>query len=485
MLSEYKISCSNGILLYTEGFALSVQQISFYLFSVRKPELEKLNTILSCRDLKSDFMEDVYHLALSRLKYILKEFDQVYISFSGGKDSGVLLNLYMEILQKYHSKIRPTIFYIDYEICYQQTAEYVNNVFTRYKDVADIYHICVSFKVSTCTSMFQTYWRPWDEEKQGQWVREMPEGCYRKEDFDFYTEDMWDYDFQFLFAQWLHDRNKSKRTACLVGIRTQESYNRWRAIYNGNKYGTYNGKQWSSYCFENIYNFYPLYDWKTSDIWVANGRFGWEYNKLYDLYYQAGVPLSVQRVASPFLSEARESLQLYKAIDPDTWGKMLNRVNGVNFTALYGGTHAMGRRKVFKPEHFTWERYMRFLFDTLPYDVKRMYEEKLKVSISFWKNKGGALSEEVIRKLAKLKIPITVVLSPYRTSKMAVKMEYLDDIDIAEHREIPTYRRVCTCILRNDYQCKYMGFAQSKDDRIRKMKVMMEYEHFKSYYRDE
>ena len=37
-------------------------------------------------------------------------------------------------------------------------------------------------------------------------------------------------------------------------------------------------------------------------------------------------------------------------------------------------------------------------------------------------------------------------------------MEYLDDIDIPEFRELPTYKRVCICILKNDYYCKYMGF---------------------------
>lgn len=51
---------------------------------------------------------------------------------------------------------------------------------------------------------------------------------------------------------------------------------------------------------------------------------------------------SCQRVASPFINEAQESLQLYRVLDPNTWGKMVGRVNGVNFTGMYGGTHAMG-----------------------------------------------------------------------------------------------------------------------------------------------
>ena len=32
----------------------------------------------------------------------------------------------------------------------------------------------------------------------------------------------------------------------------------------------------------------------------------------------------------------------------------------------------------------------------------------------------------------------------------------LDDIDIAEFKEIPTYKRMCICILKNDHVCKYI-----------------------------
>ena len=36
---------------------------------------------------------NVYELAQERLKIIFNEFDNIYVSFSGGKDSGVLLNM--------------------------------------------------------------------------------------------------------------------------------------------------------------------------------------------------------------------------------------------------------------------------------------------------------------------------------------------------------------------------------------------------------
>jgi len=59
---------------------------------------------------------------------------------------------------------------------------------------------------------------------------------------------------------------------------------------------------------------------------TANGKLGWDYNRLYDLYYRAGVPLGRQRVASPFISEAIQSLSLYRVIDPDMWGRMVSCV---------------------------------------------------------------------------------------------------------------------------------------------------------------
>ena len=132
----------------------------------------------------------------------------------------------------------------------------------------------------------------------GYLVREMPHSCLRAKDFDFFKEDMWDYDFQNMFPFWLYQRKMGRRICCLVGIRTQESFNRWRAIHSDKNYRKLANYKWTRRMNYSIYNAYPIYDWKTQDIWIANGKFGWPYNHLYDLYYQAGVPLSRQRVAS-------------------------------------------------------------------------------------------------------------------------------------------------------------------------------------------
>lgn len=425
---------------------------------------------------KNENVKNVYELAQERLAILFKEFDNVYVSFSGGKDSGVLLNLCIDYIRRNNLKIKLGVFFMDYEVQYDHTIEFVNRILENNKDILEVYRICVPFKVRTCTSMYQHYWRPWDETLRDIWVREMPEGVMKAEDFAFFHDNMWDYEFQLRFAAWLHEKKKAVRTACLVGIRTQESYNRWRTIYGGFKQQLYHNYQWSSKIANDVFNLYPIYDWKTTDIWTANGKFGWDYNRLYDLYYYAGVSLERQRVASPFISEAIESLHLYKVIEPDTWGRMIGRVNGVNFSSIYGGTHAMGYGSVKLPKGHTWKSFMEFLLSTLPEETRRGYLNKLHTSIKFWRTKGGCLSDETIAKLEKLNIPITVRnKSNYKTTKRPVMMEYLDDIDIAEFREIPTYKRMCLCILRNDYACKYMGFAQSKEEKKMKDYILQQY----------
>lgn len=415
---------------------------------------------------------NVYEAAQQRIRWCLREFDYCYVSFSGGKDSGVLLELTAEEAKRQGK--RWGIFHMDYEAQYQLTTDYVAETMSRYRDVADIWHICVPFMVTTCTSLFQSFWRPWDKDMKDLWVRKMPEGGMDESNFQFYREDMWDYDFQDEFGNWLC-KQKGK-VCCLVGIRTDESLNRWRTIFaerEGRR--NYKGKRWTTMQGKCI-SAYPIYDWKLEDVWTANAKGHWAYNHLYDLMYLAGVPLHKMRVASPFLSEGQETLRLYQVIEPDTWGKLIGRVNGVNFAGLYGGTTAMGWKNITKPEHFTWKQYMYFLLDTLPKETKQGYLRKLDTSIRFWREKGGCLSDEVIEELKAAGADIEVIQDTnYNTSKKPVRMDYLDDIDIRQFKEIPTYKRMCICIIKNDHLCKYMGFSLTKEEMRRRKAIQEKY----------
>lgn len=421
---------------------------------------------------------NVYEAIQKRLDFIFSEFDNIYVSFSGGKDSGVLLNLCIDFIRKHGLKRRIGVFHIDYEAQYQMTTDYVDSELKKNEDIIDVYRICLPLRSHCATSMFQSYWIPWERVKQEIWVRPMPDNGINEGNhmFDFFYQGMTDYEFQEKFGAWLHKKNNAKRSICLIGIRTQESLNRWRAIYSDRNYKNYDNVNWTKLVSPNVYNAYPIYDWLTEDIWVANGKYKWNYNRLYDLFYKAGVTIDKMRVASPFNDWATESLKLYRVIDPNNWGKMIGRVNGVNFTGIYGGTTAMGWNSIKLPEGHTWESYMYFLLSTLPEESRASYLDKLSVSIKFWKEKGGCLSLETIQKLKTLGIKIDVgSVTNYQTLKFPVRMDYIDEIDIAEAKEIPTFKRMCICIMKNDHLCKYMGFSLTKNEIARRKNIIEKY----------
>lgn len=410
---------------------------------------------------------NVFEAANKRLEIVFKEFDNVYVSFSGGKDSGVLLNLAIDFLRKNYPGRKLGVFHIDYEAQYQMTTDYVDEEFSKNSDILEIYRICLPIAAQCAASAYSDHWTPWDRDKKDLWVRDMPSTCISEmnHEFEWFKKGMWDYDLQEKFSTWIHKKNNAKKTACLVGIRTDESLNRWRAIHSDKNKNKFQDNNWTLEMSENVYNAYPIFDFKVNDIWVANSKMGWSYNKLYDLFYKAGLTPAQMRVASPFNDSGISNLKLYKVIDPKNWGKMIGRTSGVNFAGLYGGTTAMGWRSIKLPDGHTWKTYMEFLLSTLPKEAAENYRKKLQVSQEFWRTKGGCLSDALIKKLIELKIPHKVGSETnYQTNKLPVTMEYQDDIDVDEFRELPTYKRMCVCIMKNDHLCKYMGFSLSKTE---------------------
>lgn len=419
----------------------------------------------------------VLDAANSRLAKIFNEFDNVYVSFSGGKDSGVLLNLAIDWVRTNQPGRRIGVFHLDYEAQYQATTDYVDEVFSSNLDVIEPYRICMPIKAQCVTSMSRDHWVPWDPHMQEIWVRERPDSLnIDNHCFDFWKPGMWDYNFQDRFGAWYHRVKEARRTACLIGIRADESLNRWRAIHADNNRKRYKGATWTTKVHANVYSAYPIFDWTVQDIWTANARFGWSYNKVYDLYYQAGMSIHQMRVASPFNDAAPASLKLYRALDPNAWAKMVGRTDGVNFTGIYGGTTAMGWKSIKLPPGHTWESYMYFLIDTLPEQSRQNYLRKLDTSIKFWRDSGGVLPRQTIKKLRLLGVEVETSSSNRGGSdKLAARMEYLDDVDMPEFRQIPTFKRMCITIMKNDHHCKYMGFTPTQDEVNRKRRAMQDY----------
>lgn len=416
--------------------------------------------------------KDVYTALQERLEYIFAEFDNIYISFSGGKDSGLLLNLVLQYMEQRGIRRPIGLFHQDFEAQYQKTTEFVTRTFDRMPDFVERFWCCLPMGSKTNLSNYELYWYPWDPDKQDIWVRPMPQRSdvinLENNPFGFYQYKMLQEDLYKQFGRWYKDHCGGGKTCGLIGVRASESLSRYSGVVN--KRYPYKGKMWITQGHKDVWSASPLYDWEVEDVWTANGKFSFDYNRLYDLFYKAGVPVSEMRVASPFNEWAAQSLNLYRVIEPDTWTKLVGRVQGANFGAIYGNTKALGYREMTCPPGHTWKSYTMFLLSTLPPKVRDQYLEKFEFSMKFWAKTGGGFAEDVIKEIQdcgyKIRRNGVSNYSKDGKSRIVFEGEIPDDTDdVKSTIDIPSWKRMCACILKNDHLCRFMGFGPTKQQQ--------------------
>ena len=418
--------------------------------------------------------KNVYDALQERLHFIFEEFDNIFVSFSGGKDSGLLLNLTLDFQKEYYPEKKIGVFHQDFEAQYSVTTEYIERTFEHIKSDAEPYWVCLPMATRTALSSYQMFWYPWDDTKEDMWVRPMPRHSYvinlQNNPITTYRYKMHQIDLARQFGRWYRISHGGKRTVCLLGMRADESLQRYSGIIN--KRHGYKDRCWISKQFKDVWAASPLYDWSKSEVWHANYIFNYDYNRLYDLYFMAGLKLDQMRVASPFNDYAKDSLNIYRILDPEIWARLVGRVKGANFCAIYGKTKALGYRSLKLPEGHTWESYTKFLLDTLPERLRNNYIKKFKTSIEFWHNTGGGLEEDVIQDLIDHGYNIKRNGISNHTVMKNSRVIFLDKIpdhtdDIKSSKDIPSWKRMCYCILKNDHTCRFMGFGLTREQQKR------------------
>ena len=380
----------------------------------------------------------VLQASRERISKIFDSFETYYISFSGGKDSSVMTHLVMEEAKKRNKKVGLLI--IDLEAQYKHTIDHIRHIVETYKDNIDLHWFCGELLLRNGVSDFEPKWICWDEEKKDIWVREKPEEASDLEQYDFYVPKMEFEEFMVIFGKWYA---KDKLTAGFIGIRADESLHRYRAIVSDKKDLTFNGYKWTTKLSKYLYNIYPIYDWKTEDIWVFNSKFkDLSHNKIYDMMTRAGVKLSNQRLCQPFGDDQKKGLWLYHILEPETWYKLLNRVSGVNSGALYiqENGNINGYKDVYKPKNHTWQSYTNYLLKSLPNKMQIHYKERFVKFIVGWKKRGYD------------NIPDQ---APH---------------DLEVKCWAPSWKRMARCILRNDFYCKGLGQTQPLSEAYQKYK---------------
>jgi predicted phosphoadenosine phosphosulfate sulfurtransferase len=375
---------------------------------------------------------NVLEAARQRIKTTFDEFERVYVSFSGGKDSTVMIHLVAEEAIKRGRNFGVLI--IDLEAQYADTIVHLHSVINMYKDIIDLNWVAVPMLLRNAVSNFEPRWICWDEDKKDIWVRPKPMQAINPEIYPFYQPKMEFEEFMVLFGDWY---SQGKLCAGMIGIRADESLHRYCAIARNKTGLTHNGYKWTTKVAKTLFNIYPIYDWRTEDIWIFHGKYSaLPHNKIYDKMNMAGVKLSQQRLCQPYGDDQRRGLWLYHILEPETWYKVVARVNGANSGALYvqENGNMTGYNKITKPEGHTWKSFCNLLLKTLPKKTQSHYKIRFKKFISGWKDRGyDVIPDE----------------SP---------------IELENKCWAPSWRRMCKVILRNDYWCKSLGQTQPKSE---------------------
>jgi predicted phosphoadenosine phosphosulfate sulfurtransferase len=388
-------------------------------------------------ELKRHRRFNVLQGARDRISRTFDDFERVYVSFSGGKDSTVMLHLVME--EAIRRGRRVGLLIIDLEAQYKATIDHMTLCVEKYRDHVDLFWVCLPLALRNAVSNYEPRWICW--EPGTEWVRTAPppeaitDGAAA---FPFFRPGMEFEEFMVEFGYWYSGPDKV-RTAAFVGIRADESLNRFRTIASRSK------ERWRDYAWttrvrdgEAVYNVYPIYDWRVGDLWLYHYKYPrLPYNVVYDLMHKAGLTPAQMRLCQPYGDDQRRGLWLFHILEPQTWFKVVARVSGANAGALYVQErgNVMGYSKISKPAGHTWKSYAELLLGSLPEATQEHYLKRFRVFIKWWRKRGYAdgIPDE----------------SPVQ----------LENKGLA-----PSYRRLCKVLLRNDYWCKGLKFSQPKSD---------------------
>lgn len=375
----------------------------------------------------------VLQAARERIAYAFDNFERIFVSFSGGKDSSVMLHL---VLAEAVLRERVVgVLIVDMEAQYKHTIEHIAEMVDMYRANIDLHWVCLPINLRNAVTNYEPQWQCWEPEKKDIWIRHPPRNAITDGSiYPFFQPGMEFEEFVPLWGLWFA---QGKPCGGFIGIRADESLNRFRTVAIWDK-GMHGGNRWTTHIGDSLYNVYPIYDWKTEDIWRFHGKYpDLPHNKIYDLMNQAGVPLSQQRLCQPYGDDQRRGLWLYHILEPETWFKLIARVNGVNSGALYVQEtgNIMGYNKISKPDGHTWKSFTNLLLKSLPKKTRDHYIARFRGFIKGWHGRG--YTEGI----------------PDQAPKT------LEDKHWA-----PSWRRMAKVLLRNDHWCKGLGLTQPKSE---------------------
>jgi predicted phosphoadenosine phosphosulfate sulfurtransferase len=301
--------------------------------------------------------ENVKEATQKRIAFLFNHYDNISLSFSGGKDSTALFHLVNEEAKKRNRKF--ILYFQDQEAEYQGTIDFVEWAMTQPNVIPLWYQVPIF--MTNAASQQQLFLWAWGEGEN--WVREKHpmaihsiEGRYPKR---FHKFNLW-------VAQNL--RKREGKSVSIIGLRAEESPDRRFVMFGENSELFWLRRK-------NLpHRAYPLIDWRYTDVWKYIIDGGFRYNRIYDKMYMLGGNLKFFRVSNLVHEKAFRCLTDLQELEPETYDKLEQRLQGVHAAAIYGKENLIYSIKNL-PENFkTWKEYKDFLLENIHPDLNRLFK---------------------------------------------------------------------------------------------------------------
>lgn len=321
--------------------------------------------------------KSVYDAAVERFDYIFQRYDTIVISCSGGKDSTVTAYMALEAAKKWNKPFY--LFYLDQEMEYKYTIEFIEYMMVQ-EFVIPIW-FQIHARLPNPSSINNNIVDPWNPEKEEVWIRRKNDVSKKEIDWmvkglntsRFKEQKLYGF-YGLIGCMEQMFKDKDGNVAQILGIRADESLDRFRAV---TKKAGVDEIRWSTKRKYTI-NFYPIYDWRFSDVWTYLGKNDLRYNKIYDLFYWKGMNPNKMRLANLVHTKSYECLRLLQEFEPETVDKLLDRISGLATAQEYAGRKGGIYVADKLPSGFnSWTEYRDYLLDTLPNrDHAQIFKER-------------------------------------------------------------------------------------------------------------
>lgn len=314
---------------------------------------------------------DVLTAAKERVSWIFDNYksEDIIVSISGGKDSTVLAHLMLSEANRRNVKIG--VFFLDEEVVYESTINMIR--YCMYEmfpnNVIPIWYQ-IEFNLTNSTSADESQLKCWEKGKHELWMRTKEPNSIHHKPWSSESEIQNKYNGLGFYEVMENYERTRQGCAHVVGLRTIESPNRWRAV---TKSRTKKGVYWGTDIANDSCKYYPIYDWHFSDIWKYIYDNGLKYSKIYDLQYMKGFATSEMRVSSLVHEKSFRALVELQEFEPKTFERMLARVDGIKAGALYGKDDKMFKFKKIPDAYKSWREYRDFLLKTHEEEHKQIF----------------------------------------------------------------------------------------------------------------